>query len=222
MSVLFTWHPPLCVRALYDCYAVMAMNGERPSLEVTWDPMVRIGHWALAAFFGLAYWLGGDWLNLHAHAGYTVALLVGFRIFWGVAGPDRARFTDFVVAPARVLDYLRRLASARVSGQVPTYRGHDPAGAVMIVLLLVSLAVTTVSGTVLFAMENRGPLPRSWILDWPGAVVEIVHHTAADVSLWLVVAHILGVLVMSMVVRQNLIGAMIHGRKNGSRNRESC
>jgi cytochrome b len=175
--------------------------------------MVRVGHWALASFFFLAYTLGGDRLNLHAHAGYTVALLVGFRVLWGFVGSPHARFADFVVSPSRLLSYMQRLATAGSPTRMPIHAGHDPAGGVMIVALLLVLATTAGSGMVLFAMENRGPLPRGWVADWPGAVVETVHHTAADLSLILVIAHVTGVLVMSILLRQNLIAAMIHGRK---------
>jgi cytochrome b len=197
---------------------LIAMSGERTPDEprVVWDPMVRVGHWSLAAFFLLAYALGGDRLNLHSHAGYTVALLVVFRVLWGFVGPQSARFADFVVGPARVGRYLSALASARSPKDLRLRRGHDPAGGMMIVALLTMLAVTTCSGLVLFAMEGRGPLPRGWVESWPGAVVESVHHTAADLSLLLVVAHVSGVLVMSVLLRQNLVAAMLHGRRRGA------
>ena len=86
-----------------------------------WDPFIRLGHWSLAAFFALAYWLGGDWLALHAQAGYTVALLVVFRLIWGFIGPQHARFADFVVGPVGLWRYLRTLPCRR-----GPYAGHDP------------------------------------------------------------------------------------------------
>ena len=176
-----------------------------------WDPMVRIGHWTMAGFFAFAYYLGGDWLNMHAHAGYTVALLIAFRFFWGFFGPEHARFGGFVAGPKRLVDYFGRLAR----GRAPVYAGHDPAGGIMIVTILASLTVTTCSGMALFAMENRGPLQGSWVVNWPGATVEAVHHLAADLCVILAVGHVVGVLVMCFVVRQNLIASMFHGRKTG-------
>ncbi|MEQ8692135.1 MAG: cytochrome b/b6 domain-containing protein [Pseudomonadales bacterium] len=170
-----------------------------------WDPIVRLGHWSLAAFFAAAYWTGGDWLDLHAHLGYCVGLLVLLRLYWGCVGPTPARFSSFVRPFADVRAFLYSLFKRSV---LP-HSGHDPAGGWMIVALLVALAVTAASGTVLFALEGRGPLAGSFVMSWPGATVEAVHHLASDISLVLICVHILGVLAVSWLTRQNLIGAMI-------------
>ncbi len=178
-----------------------------------WDPFVRLGHWALAAFFALAYWLGGDWLALHAHAGYTLALLVVFRFIWGFIGPQHARFADFVVGPAGQWRYLRALPWRR-----QPYSGHDPLGGWMIVMLLGVLGITAATGMILFAMENRGPLAGTVVVQWPAALVEQIHHLAADACLVLVVTHVAGVIFMSFWQRRNLVGAMIRtaGEKRAS------
>jgi cytochrome b len=176
-----------------------------------WDPLVRLFHWSLAGFFFLAYFLENDWPALHSHAGYTVALLVMFRIFWGFIGSKHARFSDFVASPARLLTYLQALQQR--SSQPAT--GHDPAGAVMILLLLSGLLVTTLSGMSLFAMEGSGPLAGTFVSTLPGAVMVDVHLFFTDFCLALIVLHVVGVLVMSVLTRQNLIVAMISGRKPG-------
>ena len=178
-----------------------------------WDPLVRIFHWSLAAFFFLAYFLEGDWLGMHSHAGYTVALLVVFRLLWGVIGSMHARFSNFVAAPAVVIVYLQQFFRGKSKPRV----GHDPAGAVMIVVLLTSLAVTTITGMSLFAMEGSGPLADTFVAVWlesmPGSALEEFHEFAADFTLAMVIGHVGGVLVTSAVHRQNLIRAMITGRK---------
>lgn len=181
--------------------------------ETTWDPFVRIFHWSLVGFFFLAYCLEGDRLEVHSHAGYTVALLVVFRLVWGVVGSTHARFGDFVVGPAPTITYLKQL----LRGGGRRYVGHDPAGAVMIWLLLASLLITTLSGMSLFALEGRGPLAStlvgSFIASWQGALVEDVHDFSADFTVWLIVFHVLGVLAASLLRRENLIVAMLTGRK---------
>lgn len=146
---------------------------------------------------------------MHTHAGYTVALLVGFRIFWGFNGTTHARFADFLATPAESFRYLGQLARGRPG----TYRGHDPAGAAMILALLTALLVTAFSGMALYAMEGRGPLAGTGIAGWPDRPMLDVHHVASNVSLALVVVHVLGVLATSALTRVNLIGAMITGRK---------
>ena len=79
----------------------------------------------------------------------------------------------------------------------------------MIVVLLSTLGVTAVTGMILFAMENRGPLAGSSVVHWPAALVEQIHHIGAEACLVLVVTHVAGVIVMSFWQRRNLVGAMI-------------
>lgn len=176
---------------------------------VVWDPLVRLFHWSVVLFFFVAYLLENDWPGLHAHAGYTVALLVGFRLVWGLIGPRHARFSDFVVSPRKFGAHSRAL----VAGRASRYRGHDPLGAVMILVLLGSLLITALSGILLFAMEGSGPLAGTLVERLPAPPVVEVHHFASDLCLWLIILHVLGVLFVSLKTRENLIRAMITGRK---------
>ena len=176
---------------------------------VVWDPLVRIFHWSLACFFCLAYFLDGDWPGLHSQAGYTVGLLVVFRIIWGFIGSEHARFPGFVTPPRATFAYLRTLLQRRPEA----YVGHDPAGAMMILGLLTSLSITVLSGISLFAMEGSGPLAHTFVAHWPGGVMADVHGFFSEFTVWLVVAHVGGVLLTSRLNRENLIKAMITGRK---------
>lgn len=174
-----------------------------------WDLPVRLFHWSLAGFFLFAYWIGSDWPAMHTHAGYTVALLVAFRVFWGFAGSTHARFADFVAPPTQML----RCLGALIRGRPEMHRGHDPAGAAMILALLTSLTVTALSGLSLYAMEGRGPLAGTAIAAWPDRPMLDVHHLGADLTLALAVIHVLGVLITSALSGTNLVRAMITGRK---------
>ena len=190
---------------------IRPMSSNPPS--VVWDPLVRIFHWSLGGFFCLAYFLDGDWPGLHSQAGYTVGLLVSFRIVWGFIGSEHARFADFVTSPGVTIAYLRELLQRRQNVCV----GHDPAGAVMILGLLLSLAITVLSGISLFAMEGSGPLAQTFVARWPGGLMADVHGFFSEFTFWLVVVHIGGVLLTSRLNRQNLIKAMITGRKKVSK-----
>lgn len=183
-------------------------SGSAESVAV-WDPWVRVFHWALALFFALAYFLENDWIALHSHAGYTVALLVGFRVFWGFVGARHARFADFLTSPALSIRYLWALCRRRGGA----YRGHDPAGAMMIVALLVSLLITAGSGMTLFAMEGSGPLAATFVATLPQGPFVSLHRIFADVVMVLVVVHVAGVLLASFSLRENLIRAMFTGCK---------
>lgn len=176
---------------------------------LVWDLPVRLFHWSLAGFFFLAWWLGSDWPGMHTHAGYTVTFLVAFRVLWGFIGTLHARFADFLAGPGVTFRYLGRLAR----GRPEPFTGHDPAGALMILGLLVILGITALSGMSLYAMEGRGPLAGTAIAGWPEVPMVDVHHVASDLAMVLVVVHVLGVLLTSALTRTNLIRAMISGRK---------
>lgn len=177
-----------------------------------WDPLVRVFHWSLVAAFFLAFFTEDEWMDLHVAAGYTVLGLVLFRIVWGVIGPRHARFSDFVSKPSTVLAYLKDVLHLRPR----RYIGHNPAGGAMIIVLLVSLSFTGLTGLAVYgAEEGAGPLAVLFTGTdgfW-GEVLEEVHEFLADFTLLLVFVHVAGVILESLIHRENLVQAMITGRK---------
>lgn len=197
-----------------------------------WDPIVRLGHWTLVAAFFTAYLTEDDFLTVHVWAGYVLAGVVTLRLLWGLIGTRHARFSDFVRSPLAVLRYMGDMAR----GRARRYVGHNPAGAAMIVALLASLTVTAASGLVLYAYEEgAGPLAPMLVETAPAAAVaadgarsrdeyrhreneaeevwEEIHEIFANLTLLLVVLHVAGVVLSSLAHRENLIRAMITGRK---------
>ncbi len=177
-----------------------------------WDPLVRMFHWTLAGAFALAYLTEDDFLPLHVWAGYAILGLVLLRVFWGFAGTRYARFSSFVFPPGKVWSYVKDALSFRAQ----RYTGHNPAGGAMIMLMLASLLVTTVTGLVLYgAEEHAGPLASlasSLGGDW-GEAFEEVHELLANFTLLLVFVHVAGVLVESLIHRENLVQGMWTGYK---------
>jgi len=51
----------------------------RNSISV-WDPLVRVFHWSLVAFFATAYLSAEEAESLHPYANYAVGLLILFRL----------------------------------------------------------------------------------------------------------------------------------------------
>jgi cytochrome b len=145
-------------------------------------------------------------------AGYTVLVLVIFRLFWGIGGTRHARFGDFVRRPSFVLTYLKDVV--RFRGE--RYLGHNPAGGAMVVALLVSLLLLSLSGLALYgAAEYSGPLA-GWFGGNRGLWAEILeeaHEVLADFTLALVVLHGIGVLLASFQHRENLVWSMFTGLK---------
>jgi cytochrome b len=174
-----------------------------------WDPFVRIFHWTLASAFLIAYLTEDDWFTVHRLAGYAAVALIAMRIIWGFVGTRHARFSAFIVGPTQVLRYLKGFATARPVH----YLGHNPAGGVMIVLLMAALLLTAGTGMLLAAPDGYGPFAGTALAGLDHEIVEEVHEVAANLTLLLVLVHIGGVLVASLVHRENLVRAMITGRK---------
>lgn len=170
-----------------------------PRKVLVWDLSVRIFHWALVTLVATAWRTGGSGSHWHEIAGGGVAGLIAYRLLWGVAGSRHARFTDFVKGPRAILTYVRAL----VSGEPRRYIGHNPAGAAMIVCLLVVLATLCTTGVMMKSVAFFG-------VPW----VETVHETAATALIVLIPMHVLGAVVASRLHRENLIGAMVSGHKN--------
>jgi cytochrome b len=163
-----------------------------------WDPLVRVFHWSLVLFYALAFATGDDAAKLHEFAGYVVLGLVGFRLVWGMVGSRHARFADFVVGPRAVLADL--LEAARFKPK--RHLGHNPVGGAMIVVMLVALIATCVTGII---VSDRIPT---------GGTLKNVHEFLANFTLALAVLHLAGVAGASWLHRENLVRAMITGRKH--------
>lgn len=201
-----------------------------------WDPVVRIFHWSLVAAFTIA-WLTGEeeQSRLHELAGYAVIGLVLIRVVWGFVGTQYARFRDFIYRPATVLAYARDM----LAGKSKRYLGHNPLGGMMIIALLLSLLAASITGLVLQGAEKgMGPfaaITASTAVTAPAVISRAVaddddkennggngeadetwkelHEFFANLSLLLVALHIAGVIVGSLVHRENLVRAMFTGRK---------
>lgn len=120
-----------------------------------WDPLVRIFHWSLVLGFTVAFLTGDEEKNAHIYAGYVVLGLISFRVIWGLVGTKHARFSDFIYSPATVIRYLKGLFAFSPGH----YRGHNPAGGWMVVLMLITLFAVSWTGMKAYAVaEGKGPL----------------------------------------------------------------
>lgn len=147
--------------------------------------------------------------------------MVAIRIVWGFIGPRHARFLDFVYDPTEVWRYLRDLVTLKGGKR---FLGHSPAGGAMVIALLLGIATTVGTGLALYAVEeNAGPLA-GWMRAQDGVgeaggegnreeIWEELHEFSANFTLVLVVLHVAGVLLSSYVHRENLVRAMVTGRK---------
>ena len=187
--------------------------GSRVEKVRVWDPLIRIFHWMLVAAFTIAYFTDDeDLLFPHVWAGYVIIGLLVIRVIWGLVGTTHARFSDFVFTPSVVISFLKDT----LLGQAKRYLGHNPAGGWMVILLLVMLSLISITGLVLYGVdEHAGPL--AGFMAGAGEdvkdVFEELHEFFANFTLFLVIIHLAGVAMEGILHRENLVQAMVTGYK---------
>jgi cytochrome b len=202
-----------------------------PPTVPVWDILVRLFHWSLVASFIVAYLTNEEDNPWHIYSGYLVLGLIVFRLIWGFVGSKYARFSNFVCAPATVIDYIQR---ARAD-QAPHYLGHNPLGGWMILALLASLLVVTLSGLKVYEIEEdkEAAVASSTHFSLITAAKaeqegtgeaddneeefwEEIHEVSSNFMLFLIVLHIVGVVLSSRLHKENLVIAMLTGKKRQS------
>jgi cytochrome b len=180
--------------------------------RLVWDLPLRLFHWLLAVSIA-ASWAtaeaGFDWMQVHFYLGYWTIGLVLFRVLWGFIGPRHARFSSFLGSPAAIFRYLKGLFSGSAVHTV----GHNPAGGLMVIVMLLLVALQ--AGTGLFASDDivwSGPYNPAV----SGATAErltSLHHANFNWILATVALHILAIAFYGVVKKQNLAVAMLTGMK---------
>lgn len=185
------------------------MSGET---RLVWDIPLRAFHWLLAVSVG-ASWAtaeaGVDWMEVHFWLGYWTMGLLTFRIIWGFVGPRHARFASFLPSPAAVWRYGRTVLTAHAARTA----GHNPIGALMVIAFLALLGVQVATG--LFASDDilfSGPYHAAVDGDVAEALTSL-HHANFNWILVAVIVHVVAALFYLIAKKQNLIAAMITGRK---------
>ena len=159
---------------------------------------MRLLHWTLvvsvaASAIGIVNWFG-----IHQPAGYVALAAVLLRLVWGGVGSRYARFAQFLRGPRAALRYARNVAG----GCERRFIGHNPLGGWMVVALLADAIATGLTGW-LYTTD------RFWGVQW----VEELHSLLGHALIPLLLLHVAGAVFTSWRHRENLIAAMLHGRK---------
>ncbi len=193
----------------------MGLSSEKVKI---WDPFIRIFHWIVVTLFFCNYLLSDKGMpferggTLHIYAGYIVIGFVLARLIWGVIGSHHARFKNFIPKPAEFMTYMR----AMLRGEHTNYEGHNPAGAVMILCLLSGLLLTGLTGWLasladVFDGWRAGIAAATDFIDW-----EEMHEFFANLTMLGAGIHITAVLIISHLMGENLVHAMLSGYKKKS------
>jgi len=196
-----------------------------------WDSFVRLFHWSLVGLMIISYFSGEFEFEIHSYSGYAIFGLVCLRVAWGFLGSHYARFSNFVFSSATVLAYIKSI----IRGNPKRFLGHNPAGGIMVLALLVTLSVTTLSGMKLYAIEEgEGPFAsdnqislvtqayadsdeldrhKGGIDEEAEEFWEEIHEASINLLLLLILLHVIGVAVTSKQHNENLVRAMLTGNK---------
>ncbi|NVJ93422.1 MAG: cytochrome b/b6 domain-containing protein [Methylocystaceae bacterium] len=181
----------------------------------TWDLPTRVFHWLLVALIAnayLTYAFGDVNMTWHMWNGYAILTLCLYRILWGIFGSSTARFTNFIKGPKGVLDYLKSVKSPHPQKHL----GHNPLGGLMILALLALMLVQGSMG--LFTSDEilvEGPLVYLVSSDW-SSLAGTLHRQGYWIILGFVGLHVAAAFFYLFVKKENLISAMVTGRKDRS------
>jgi len=188
------------------------MPNETPNTRIeVWDAPTRLFHWSVVILIFIS-WLSADqgYMKVHLASGLTLLVLLLFRIGWGFAGATTARFSNFLHRPSSIFSYLKAL----VGGSKPLHAGHNPAGGLMVLLLLEVLLAQAVTG--LFGNDGlkfSGPLALLVSADMSDRLTQI-HSLIFNIILVLVWLHLVAIGFYFLVKGENLVGPMVTGKKH--------
>lgn len=173
---------------------------------LVWDAPTRVFHWVQAISFIGAYLTSESERNrdIHIAFGYIILGLIVFRLLWGFVGTRYARFNSFVFKPGETIAYLLSL----FKGNPRHYLGHNPAGSASVLALLALGFFICVTGVL--ALQ-----------DGAADIVVEMHGIATNMMLIVVLLHLFGVIVSSMLHRENQVRAMITGSKRAKNSEDT-
>lgn len=191
-----------------------------------WDPVIRVTHWVIAGVVvGNALLTKGGG-SLHVWLGWLGMSCLALRLVWGFTGPAAARFAAFPPRPIAALSHVNRV----LRGRKREYRSHNPAGAMMIYALWLTLAGVIGSGLYLSGGATPWEVARQEAAvaagNWSAVATEAgegadadqnatrkligeIHELGGNLLLVLAVIHLAGVAVESIALRRNLVRPML-------------
>ena len=182
--------------------------------EKIWDPVTRLWHWAFMLSVGIGWSFGRfmtfDTIAWHFYLGYLTLGLILFRCLWGLIGPAPVRLRALLPSPASLWQYLRRVGRREPSGAP----GHNPLGAVSVVLMLLALGAQAVTGLFIVSDDffESGPLA-SYVSEATVNRLTWWHNLNANIILVLVLLHVGAILYYLIWKKENLVKPMITGWK---------
>jgi cytochrome b len=178
-----------------------------------WSISTRVFHalFALSIFIAFISAQEKQWLNFHVIIGYSILILLIFRLFWGIFGPKHSLFKDLSFGKKNIKEFLNHIFEEKTK-----YAGHNPLASYVIISMLLVAFLAVISGSLAFGIqEGKGifsflntPLFKE--MDFFGEI----HEFFSTLFIALIVAHILGIFVDRLLhKKQETLNSIITGYK---------
>jgi cytochrome b len=178
-----------------------------------WDWPVRLTHWLFVFCLALSWWSAEERaMDWHRYSGYALLGLLIFRIYWGFAGSSSARFSTFVRGPSRVMSYLRGSHEEHRSA------GHNPLGGWSVAAMLTLMLAQVLIGLFVSDVDGLESGPLSHLVSFQASrTLAEIHELVFNLILGLAGLHVAAILFYLLARRDNLVVAMLTGRRRAER-----
>jgi cytochrome b len=175
-----------------------------PSLAATrtvWSASVRLLHWTLASAMIMCFVTHENVGTVHEWAGYVALAAASLRVVLGLAASGYWRFSQFVRGAGATLAYAQSVWQHKER----RYLGHNPLGGWMVLLMLADAIGAGLTGWL-------STTDRFWGVAW----MADLHGVLGEALPPLLLLHVAGAIFTSWRHRENLVAAMLHGRKRAA------
>ena len=156
-----------------------------------WSLPTRVFHLLFALFILIAFLTDDDkLLKFHAIAGYSIFILLVFRVYWGYFGPKYSLFRDFPANKSEAKEFLKNIFDDKQK-----YIGHNPLASYVMIAMLIVTFIVIVTGILAYGIQDGKGLA-SFLNDSFFKKMKLfkeIHEFSANFLIFLIVAHLAGV-----------------------------
>ena len=160
-----------------------------------WSLPTRVFHLLFALFILIAFLTDDDkLLKYHAIAGYSILILLVFRVYWGYFGPKYSLFKDFPANKSEAKEFFKNIFDGSFKNE-QKYIGHNPLASYVMIAMLIVTFIVIVTGVLAYGIQEGKGLA-SFLNDSFFKNMKLfkeIHEFFANFLIFLIVAHLTGV-----------------------------
>ena len=156
-----------------------------------WSLPTRVFHLLFALFILIAFLTDDDkLLKYHAIAGYSILILLFFRVYWGYFGPKYSLFRDFPANKSEAKEFFKNIFDDKQK-----YIGHNPLASYVMIAMLIVTFIVIVTGVLAYGIQD-GKGIASFLNDSFFKKMKLfkeIHEFFANFLIFLIVMHLVGI-----------------------------